>query len=154
MSRYARPSSVTEPAVGVTSPSRQRSVVVLPAPFGPRNPVTTPGRTENVRSSSAVTAPNLLVRPTTSIRCPTCTMGTNLALTCQRVDRPWPSDDLTTRQPAPHPQPVDGEMCGDVAGDLGGLAGAPDEHALSAGGDGHHLVRQRPDPPERGHHRL
>ena len=34
-----------------------RSVVVLPAPFGPRNPVTAPSRTVNDRSSTAVTAP-------------------------------------------------------------------------------------------------
>jgi hypothetical protein len=32
-------------------------VVVFPAPFGPRNPVTTPGRTVNVRSETAVVRP-------------------------------------------------------------------------------------------------
>ena len=34
---------VAVPAVGVTRPSSIRSVVVLPAPLGPRNPVTLPG---------------------------------------------------------------------------------------------------------------
>jgi hypothetical protein len=36
-------------------------VVVLPAPFGPRKPVTWPGRTVKVRSSTAVTGPDRLV---------------------------------------------------------------------------------------------
>src|SRR6266542_4824581 len=60
---------VASPAVGVTSPSRQRSVVVLPAPFGPRNPVTEPGSTLKLRSSTALTLPpKTLLRPETSIR--------------------------------------------------------------------------------------
>jgi hypothetical protein len=43
--------------VGRARPSTIRSVVVLPAPFGPRNPVTAPERTLNERSLTAVTAP-------------------------------------------------------------------------------------------------
>jgi hypothetical protein len=50
-------------------------VVVFPAPFGPRKPVTTPGSTLNVRSSTALNVPNILVRPTTSIRSPSRIMG-------------------------------------------------------------------------------
>ena len=34
-----------------------RIVVDLPDPFGPRNPVTTPGGTSKVRLSTAVAAP-------------------------------------------------------------------------------------------------
>ena len=34
-----------------------RIVVDLPAPFGPRNPVTCPGRTVKLMSSTAVFAP-------------------------------------------------------------------------------------------------
>ena len=34
-----------------------RMVVVLPAPFGPRKPVTCPGRTVKLRPSTAVTEP-------------------------------------------------------------------------------------------------
>ncbi len=34
-----------------------RMVVDLPAPLGPRKPVTTPGTTSNDRSSTAVKAP-------------------------------------------------------------------------------------------------
>ncbi len=38
-------------------------VVDLPAPFGPRNPVTIPGRTVKVRPSTASLSPYFLVRP-------------------------------------------------------------------------------------------
>src|SRR5579859_709019 len=44
-----------------------RSVVVFPAPLGPRNPVTRPGRTTNDRSSTARTPLYRLVRPDTAI---------------------------------------------------------------------------------------
>ena len=37
------PSTVTVPEVGLSSPRIMRSVVDLPAPLGPRKPVTTPG---------------------------------------------------------------------------------------------------------------
>ena len=40
--RVRQPSTVAEPAVGRTSPSTMRIVVLLPAPFGPRKPVTHP----------------------------------------------------------------------------------------------------------------
>lgn len=39
----------------------RRIVVVLPAPFGPRKPVTVPGRSENVSSSTATRSPKRLV---------------------------------------------------------------------------------------------
>src|SRR6478752_425501 len=44
-----------------------RIVVDLPAPFGPRNPVTTPGRTVKLRRSTATFDPYRLVRPCSSI---------------------------------------------------------------------------------------
>ena len=44
-SSYRLPSKVAVPEVGATSPSSMRSEVVFPAPFGPRKPVTAPGRT-------------------------------------------------------------------------------------------------------------
>src|ERR1700728_3347224 len=44
-----------------------RIVVVLPAPFGPRKPVTLPASMPNVRSSTAVFSPYRFVRPCTSI---------------------------------------------------------------------------------------
>ena len=45
-----------------------RSVVVLPAPLGPRKPVTDPGSTVKLRSSTARTVPKVLVSPVTSTR--------------------------------------------------------------------------------------
>src|SRR4051812_7432558 len=66
---YACPSTVACPAVGVISPSTIRSVVVLPAPFGPRNPTIRPSSTVNDRSSTASTSPKRFVSPATSIAC-------------------------------------------------------------------------------------
>ena len=64
---YGIPSTVAEPSVGDTRPRTIRSVVLLPAPFGPRNPVTTPGWTSRLRSSTAVTDPKRFVTPRTEI---------------------------------------------------------------------------------------
>src|SRR3979409_309123 len=58
---------VALPAVGWSSPRISRMVVDLPAPFGPRKPVTMPGSTEQVRSSTARVRPNTFVRPGNSI---------------------------------------------------------------------------------------
>jgi hypothetical protein len=58
--RYAvqgRPFTVTDPALGASSPGIIRIVVDFPAPFGPRNPVTFPGGAVNDRPSTAVTIP-------------------------------------------------------------------------------------------------
>jgi hypothetical protein len=44
-----------------------RIVVVLPAPFGPRNPVTRPGWQTKLTSSTAVNAPYFRVSPSTVI---------------------------------------------------------------------------------------
>ena len=47
-----------------------RIVVDLPAPFGPRNPVTVPaGPTVKVRSSTANVSPYRFVKPSISIMC-------------------------------------------------------------------------------------
>ena len=46
---------------GFASPSSMRRVVVLPAPFGPRNPVIVPGSSANERLSTAVSLPNRFV---------------------------------------------------------------------------------------------
>src|SRR4051794_41983240 len=43
-------------------------VVVLPAPLGPRKPVTDPGSTVNERSETARTGPNALLSSRTSTR--------------------------------------------------------------------------------------
>lgn len=51
-----RPSIATAPDVGAISPPSIRSMVVLPAPFGPRSPKTSPPWTENVTLSTATLA--------------------------------------------------------------------------------------------------
>src|SRR6478609_5426583 len=48
-------------------PAIARNVVVLPAPFGPTRPSTSPGRTANDKSFTAVNVPKTLDRPVTSI---------------------------------------------------------------------------------------
>ena len=51
-----------DPESGTSRPMIMRIVVDLPDPFGPRNPVTTPGGTSNVRLSTAVVALYRFVR--------------------------------------------------------------------------------------------
>jgi len=48
------PFTVTLPEVGFSNPAIIRSVVVLPAPFGPRKPWISPGCTSRVTPSTAV----------------------------------------------------------------------------------------------------
>ena len=67
---YGAPPIVAVPPVARTSPSRIRRLVVLPAPFGPRKPVTRPGSTRAEKSETAVTAPNRFVTPENSSTCP------------------------------------------------------------------------------------
>jgi hypothetical protein len=53
MSAKRVPPMVAVPAVGSVSPVRMRRVVDLPAPLGPRNPVTVPGSQVNEMLSTA-----------------------------------------------------------------------------------------------------
>ena len=53
---------VAVPLSGRARPRIMRRVVVLPAPFGPRNPVTPPGCTSKLRSSTARFGPKCFVR--------------------------------------------------------------------------------------------
>ena len=66
-STYSLPSIVADPAVGATRPVIIRIVVVLPAPFGPRKPVTVPGSRVKDTSSTTVRSPYFLVSPLTVI---------------------------------------------------------------------------------------
>src|ERR671919_2392983 len=61
---------VARPSVGVARPRSICMVVDLPAPLGPRKPVTRPGLTLKVRSSTTVASPYRLVRPSTSMATP------------------------------------------------------------------------------------
>jgi len=70
----AAPATVALPAVGRIRPRSIRRVVVLPAPLGPRKPVTEPGSTVKLRFCTAVTGPNRFVSCCTVIRpLPSCT---------------------------------------------------------------------------------
>lgn len=64
---YARPPTVAVPPVGRSIPRIRRIVVDFPAPFGPRNPVTRPGATENDNPSTAVPPRYRLRKSLTSI---------------------------------------------------------------------------------------
>jgi len=55
------------PASGVSRPVSILMVVVFPAPFGPRNPNSSPSGTLKEISSTAVIAPNRFVNPLTAI---------------------------------------------------------------------------------------
>ena len=57
LSATETPQMEAQPDVPAIVPERIRMVVDLPAPFGPRKPTTSPGATENVRSSIAVSEP-------------------------------------------------------------------------------------------------
>src|SRR6185436_8788344 len=61
------PAMRAEPRVAGMMPDKQRSVVVLPAPFGPTNPRTSPVRTTNDKSLTAGNLSYSLVNPSTSI---------------------------------------------------------------------------------------
>ena len=61
------PATEADPDVGAISVPRIRTVVVLPAPFGPRNPKTSPRATVKDTSRTAVRVPKTLVRWLTSI---------------------------------------------------------------------------------------
>jgi hypothetical protein len=54
--------TTTRPEVGFSSPAIIRSVVVLPAPFGPRKPWISPAATSSVMPSTAVNVPYCLTR--------------------------------------------------------------------------------------------
>src|SRR6478735_7637471 len=61
-SENSRPEIRALPDVGGVSPTMTRMVVDLPAPLGPRNPVTRPASAVKVTSSTAVKLPYLFVR--------------------------------------------------------------------------------------------
>jgi hypothetical protein len=55
--RLPMPRIDARPAVGRISSMMVRIIVVFPAPFGPRNPNTSPSRTSRFRSTNECTAP-------------------------------------------------------------------------------------------------
>jgi hypothetical protein len=67
------PATVAEPEVGGSNVMSILMVVVLPAPFGPSRPNTSPGLTSSVSASTAVTDPNSRRRSRVSIAACTLT---------------------------------------------------------------------------------
>src|SRR5579871_419885 len=63
----SKPRQVPLPSSGRSSPQSMRMVVVLPEPFGPRKPQTSPSGTAMSTWSTATLAPKRLVSPFTSI---------------------------------------------------------------------------------------
>src|SRR6185503_21058981 len=61
------PSTSIVPPLGWIRPSAIRIVVVLPAPFGPRKPNSSPRSTVRSRPSTAASSPYRLLRPTALI---------------------------------------------------------------------------------------
>src|SRR5690349_8566158 len=66
---------VALPASGRVSPTMIRRVVDFPAPFGPRKPVTRPGRAVKLTSSTASVVPYCLVSFSTVIMCQLADFG-------------------------------------------------------------------------------
>ena len=81
---------VALPASGRVSPTMIRKVVDFPAPFGPRKPVTRPGRAVKLTSSTARVVPYLLVSrsmvimdgPASLVCATACCSGERTALRC------------------------------------------------------------------------
>src|SRR4029450_1487328 len=63
----SRPRMVARPALGRRSPISRRMGVVLPEPFGPRNPITSPASTLSESSETAVLSPKRLLSRAGSI---------------------------------------------------------------------------------------
>src|SRR5687768_770331 len=88
-------------------PRSIRSVVVFPAPLGPRKPVTEPGSTVKLRSLTARTVPKLLLTPRTSTR-----IGSAVAV--------FPMEMTAAPRLAPDAHPIarrlpDGNVCESLA---------------------------------------
>src|SRR5690349_19410576 len=62
----SRPPRRIVPAVGGNTPAIRLNSVLLPAPFGPMMPSTSPGRTASERSSITRSLPKLRLSPATS----------------------------------------------------------------------------------------
>ncbi len=62
MPSMRRPSKTISPLVGGNAPETRSNRVVLPAPFGPINPVTVPRATDREQWSRARTPPKSLTR--------------------------------------------------------------------------------------------
>jgi hypothetical protein len=93
---------VAVPASGRISPSSIRSVVVFPAPLGPRNPVIRPRATVNDTSCTAGRWPNFLRSPATWMAGAEVPVGP-AAASVGRAAGPLPRVFLVSSMPAASP---------------------------------------------------
>src|SRR5688572_4389613 len=70
--KTSQPATRASPEVGASSPVSILMVVVLPAPFGPRKPNTSPRRTAKLTWSTATKSPKVRVRSRTTMGSSTC----------------------------------------------------------------------------------
>ena len=89
--------------VGGVRPTMTRIVVVLPAPFGPRKPVTRPGWQMKLTSSTAAKLPYRRVSPSTLIMRPACPRRSTRASSPRLARRDQSRGACRPAQPAPPP---------------------------------------------------
>jgi hypothetical protein len=73
-----------------------RRLVVLPAPLGPRKPVTRPGSTVKLRSETASTEPKRFVAPANSMGTPVGMELLTSGFSQPRVWRGWQGRDFAS----------------------------------------------------------
>jgi hypothetical protein len=88
-------------AGGTTEPEDQPHGVVLPAPLGPRNPVTRPGLTVKLRPSTASVAPYRLVR--LELVTHQCALRPRDRYVYLRLQRRQPTTNFNCSQPLERP---------------------------------------------------
>src|SRR3954447_226934 len=141
----------TSPAVGRSRPSIMRMVVDLPAPLGPRKPVTMPGLTVKVRLLTATFSPYRFVRPASSIMRTTLGAGVGRCQSNGQTETDERQKCNIRRPPQPADTPKGPHLSGEKVRALdvpsGGVTGTagPEPHGR--------LARRRPGcrrrPPRR-----
>src|SRR6185437_10492380 len=101
-----RPRTRTVPWSGFRYPSQISTVVVLPAPFGPRMPVTVPSAALSVSPSTAVVWPYRLTSPPISTAGICGTVLTDASLRRQEPAQRGGVDDLGTPREDPAQQDI------------------------------------------------
>src|SRR5205809_1718056 len=113
------PSTVARPPVGRVSPSSSFTTVVLPAPFGPRKPKTSPAPTRIDRSATAWTRPYRFASPSVAM----IAVGSAGAATAREVVARDPSGPIVRADHLEeHPDDDRPDQCDDDGGDEAGAA--------------------------------
>src|SRR2546421_2414197 len=130
------PATCARPALGARRVASTRTVVVLPAPLGPRNPKISPASTSKERSSKATRAPKRFVSPS-------ATMTGRFAMLTSRLIAGGGAYGVADRAPGklphlqylwdPHAQDepdVGGHPHGQACDDAGEGPGQPDPQGI------------------------